>query len=292
MRIGIFSKIFKETDAVFLSQLFHLLREFAHTLVVFEPFYKDFTTHTPLKGEFVFFKDYESLKGKVDFLFSIGGDGTLLDSMQFIRDSQVPVLGINAGRLGFLASVGKQEMYAALTALETGNYSLDKRSLLRLDSTPPLFGEVNYALNEFGIHKKDTSSMVTIHTYVNGDFLTSYWADGLIVATPTGSTAYSLSCGGPIVAPTSKVFVITPVAPHHLTVRPIVLPDDSVITFKVEGRSEHFLCTLDSRYETIDKSYTLSLRKENFSFNIVRLKDRNFYATIRQKLMWGMDSRT
>ena len=228
MRIGTFSKVFKEADTVFLSQLFHLLREFAHTLIIYEPFYQQFKGHIPLKSDVPLFSDYDSLKGKIDFLFSFGGDGTLLDSMQVIRHSQVPVLGINAGRMGFLTSVNKKEIYNALSALETGAYTLDKRSLIRLESTPALFGEVNYALNEFGIHKKDTSSMVTIHTYVNGDFLNSYWADGLIVATPTGSTAYSLSCGGPIVAPNSKAFVITPVAPHHLTVRPIVLPDNSV----------------------------------------------------------------
>ena len=291
MRIGIYSKVFKPIDALFLRELFHLLGELAHTLVIYEPFYRDIAAHLLLKNEPATFTDYNDLKGNIDFLFSLGGDGTLLDTMQYIRQSQIPVLGINMGRMGFLSSVGKEEVTSALSALEHGDYSLDKRSLIRIESQPPLFGAVNYALNEFGILKKDTSSMITIHTYVNGNFLNSYWADGLLVATPTGSTAYSLSCGGPIVAPNSKAFVITPVAPHHLTVRPIVLPDDSIITFKVEGRSEHFFCTLDSRYETINKSHQLSLRKETFTFNMVRLKDRHFYATIREKLMWGMDTR-
>ena len=224
-------------------------------------------------------------------MFSLGGDGTLLDTLSFVRDYKIPILGINIGRLGFLASTGKEDISNALEALEKGSYKHDCRSLIELDCNKPLFGNVNYALNEFAIHKKDTSAMITIHAYINGEFLNSYWVDGLIVSTPTGSTGYNLSCGGPILMPQSANFVITPIAPHNLNVRPIVVPDDSVISFEIEGRGDNYLCTLDSRYETIDNSFQIAVRKCSFNVDLVRLPDHNFLNTLSKKLHWGSDSR-
>jgi NAD+ kinase len=200
-------------------------------------------------------------------------------------------MGINLGRLGFLTGVGTEDISGALEALMKGHYTIDKRSLLRLESNRNLFGGVNYALNELTIHKKDSSSMITINTYLNGEYLNSYWADGLIIATPTGSTGYSLSCGGPIVAPYSGNFVITPIAPHNLNVRPIVVSDQNVISLEVEGRSQYFLASLDSRSVTIDSAISLAVRREDFTMSLVRLGSTNFLNTLRKKLNWGLDTR-
>ena len=231
------------------------------------------------------------LDDSIEFLISLGGDGTLLDTVSLVRDKNIPVLGINFGRLGFLASIGKEELTSAVTALANRTFVVDKRSLIHLDASRPLFGDVPYGLNEFAIHKTDTSPMIKIHTYLNGEFLNTYWADGLIVATPTGSTGYSLSCGGPVVFPESASFVITPVAPHNLNVRPIVVPDDNIISFEVEGRAENFICVLDSRKEIVDKQVQLAVRKESFTLSLIRLNENNFLQTLRSKLSWGLDTR-
>lgn len=226
-----------------------------------------------------------------DFLFSIGGDGTLLDTVFIVKDTNIPVVGINTGRLGFLASISKDDIENAIEGLEKGHYALDPRTLLRLESNLPIFNQENIALNEFTIHKKETSSMITIHMYLNGEYLNSYWADGIMISTPTGSTGYNLSCGGPIIVPQSESFVITPIAPHNLTVRPIVVSDKNVISLEVEGRSQHFMATLDSRSATIDSSYQLAVRKEDYQINLVRLNSENFLHTLRKKLNWGLDTR-
>jgi NAD+ kinase len=200
-------------------------------------------------------------------------------------------MGINFGRLGFLASIGRDEVQVAVKAIAKRTNVVDKRTMIHLDANTPLFGNVPYALNEFSIHKRDVDSMIKIHTYLNGEFLNTYWADGLIVATPTGSTGYSLSCNGPIVFPDSGSFVITPVAPHNLNVRPIIVPDDNIISFEIESRSTEILCTLDSRRELINKNVQLAVRKESFHISLVRLSENNFLQTLRNKLTWGLDKR-
>ena len=233
----------------------------------------------------------ELVSNGIDFVLTLGGDGTILQAITLVKDSGIPILGINLGRMGFLASIEKRYIGDIFSALKKNQYSLDIRPMLFLESDKPLFGDTRFALNDFTILKRDTSSMIIIHAYLNGDFLNSYWADGLIVATPTGSTGYSLSCGGPILFPTSRNFIITPVAPHNLNVRPIVLPDDSVISFEVEGRTDNFLCSLDSRVETIGPDVHLSVRKCDFSINLIQLSDMSFSRTMREKLLWGYDSR-
>jgi NAD+ kinase len=240
-------------------------------------------------GEFDGYIDF-TLK-KFDFLIALGGDGTILSAITHVRESGVPILGINLGRLGFLASIEKKRIRDAVQLLAKGRYSIEERGLLYLESSMPLFGDTRFALNDFTILKRDTSSMITIHTYINGSYLNTYWADGIIVATPTGSTGYSLSCGGPIIFPNSNNFVITPVATHNLNVRPVVISDDSIISFDVEGRAENFLCTLDSRFETITSAHQLAVRKNDFSINLVQLHDYGFMDTMRDKLAWGQDSR-
>lgn len=226
-----------------------------------------------------------------DICISLGGDGTILTAATLIQDLAIPIVGINLGRLGFLASTEKTVIDKALDFLFAGDYKIEKRAMLSLESSIPIFEGASFALNDFTLHKRDTSSMVTIHAYVDGEFLNSYWADGIIVSTPTGSTGYNLSCGGPIIYPDSQNFVITPVAPHNLNVRPLIIPESSKISFEIEGRSENFMCTLDSRYETVTADHKLVIQKCNFYTHLIRLEDSSFLKTIRGKLAWGRDSR-
>src|SRR5574343_415762 len=226
----------------------------------------------------------------IDYLICIGGDGTILDAVEITGDSQVPIIGVNTGRLGFLANVSTDGFKNAFSELKLGSYSIDKRSLLQLESNTDLFG-FNYALNDFVLHKKETSSMIIVHAFVNGEPLNSYWADGLIIATPTGSSGYSLSCGGPILFPKSSNLVVTPIAPHNLNVRPIIIPDDQVLIFEIEGRSNQFLATLDSRSVTVDQTVQIAIRKADFSINLVRFEGDTFLKTLRNKMLWGMDNR-
>jgi NAD+ kinase len=237
------------------------------------------------------FSDFDEIRTKTEILISLGGDGTILEALTFIKNTQTPILGINFGRLGFLANVGKEQIHQAIDIVARGKYLIDKRSLLELNSNKPLFGNMNFALNEMTIQRKDQSSMITVKTFLNGELLNAYWADGLIISTPTGSTGYSLSCGGPILYPTSGNFVITPVAPHNLNVRPIVVSDDVILSFEVSGRGNSFLCTLDSRFETIDSSYQIAIKKAPFTANLVRLTDMNFISSLKNKLNWGIDQR-
>ena len=228
---------------------------------------------------------------EVDITITLGGDGTILKAVTLIGRLQIPILGINLGRLGFLASIENKYIQQAIAQIARGMYTIESRTMLYLETDQRIFGEMRFALNDFTLHKRDTSSMITIHTYINGDFLTSYWADGLIIATPTGSTGYSLSCGGPIVFPNSGNFVITPVAPHNLNVRPIVISDSAVISFEIEGRSTKFLCSLDSRYETVTANDQLAVRKCDFKTKLILLDNFSFLKTIHEKLTWGKDVR-
>lgn len=244
-----------------------------------------------LPAEFSVFSKYEDLDSSIDCIISLGGDGTMLDSATLVRNKRIPVMGINFGRLGFLAGISKDELTLAVDALANGRYVTEKRTLLHLNASIPIFGEVPFALNEFAIHKRDFSPMIKIHTYLNGEFLNSYWADGLIVSTPTGSTGYNMSCGGPIVFPDSASFVITPIAPHNLNVRSIVIPDNNIISFEVEGRAEEFICTMDARREIVEKDIQLAVKKEDFEVLLVVLNENSFLSTLREKLTWGFDKR-
>ena len=259
-------------------------------IVIYEPYYRFLKQKLDLGKDIQTFKNHKELIKKAKYLISLGGDGTLLQTIRLVRDSGIPVLGVNTGRLGFLANASREDIDQVLDALVTKKFKLDKRALLRLETKSGLFGDENFALNEFTIVKKDPT-MMTIHAYIDGQFLNSYWADGLIVSTPTGSTAYSLSCGGPIVVPDAKNFIITPIAPHNLNVRPIVIADNETLTLKIEGRSNTYLVSLDSRSETVDPTVEFTIRKEDFYINLIRFEDHNFFNTIRGKLMWGMDKR-
>lgn len=290
MRIAIYSRGLESEQ---LEGLKLLLTEFSHYKiepVIYQDFFNQFYSTIDIENKYSTFNKSSDLE-EIDFIISLGGDGTLLDAITFVGDKGIPVLAINYGRMGFLASIGKDEIHLAVESLVKRTFILDKRTLVHLDANMPLFGGLAFGLNEFTIHKKDTSPMIKIHTYLNGEFLNTYWADGLIVATPTGSTGYSLSCNGPVVFPDSKSFVITPVSPHNLNIRPLIVPDDSIISFEVEGRTDGFLCTLDSRREIASKEVLLAIRKEAFCISLVRLNENNFLQTLRNKLSWGLDKR-
>lgn len=291
MLVALYNRTFDEQDLPFLRSILLLLAHHKLQLVIYKDFYERMQAHIPFQYTPRLFTGKRDLPPTTDMLISLGGDGTMLDAVCFVGDTNIPLIGVNLGRLGFLAAIPEEEVEAAILSLVRGSYTLEKRTLLHLDSSVPLFDGSPFALNEFTIHRQDTSSMIKIHTYLNGEFLNTYWADGLIVATPTGSTGYSLSCGGPVVFPQASSFVITPVAPHNLNTRPIVVPDDNVISFEIEGRSEHFLCTLDARTETISSNVQLAVKKENFLVSLVRPDEHNFLKTIRQKLYWGIDKR-
>jgi len=233
----------------------------------------------------------DELKGFIDLFLTLGGDGTLLDMVAVIRDSGIPVVGINFGRLGFLASINKNDIDAAIYAVVNKQFTLDSRELLCINSEQDIFGKDNFALNDITIHKRDDAAMITTHVFLNKEFLNSYWGDGIIISTSTGSTAYSLSCGGPIIFPESNSIVLTPNAPHNLNVRPIVLPDTSVLAFDVECRSNNYLISCDSRTAVIEKNMRFEVRKADFKLNLIRLNNESYLSTLRNKLLWGLDVR-
>lgn len=277
-----------------IPYLDHLLKTFEQRKIkpfVFENFYNSWKNRISVKPNLDILKTDSELPANIDFIFSIGGDGTLLNSINVVKDSGIPILGINTGRLGFLSGVGTEEIDYAINALVKKEFSIDNRSLLKLTTTNNLFNDLNVALNEITIRANNTNSMITIHAYLNDTLLNSYWADGLIISTPTGATAYSLSCGGPIVSPNCENFVITPIAPHNLNVRPIVISDKDIIKLKVEGRVDNFLVSLDSRSETIACDMELIISKAEHQINLVRLSNHDFLSTLRKKLMWGADKR-
>jgi NAD+ kinase len=291
-QLAIYGKSFGDEYNERIQEFFRLLEQQDGKVDLYTPFLK--TLHDKgieLSDRFGRFDRPSFQPEDYDVMLSIGGDGTMLDTTTFVRDSKLPILGLNTGRLGFLSSINLDQMEPALEQIFKGAYMIDTRSVLKAETEDELFGKDNFALNELTIHKKDTQSMIVVHVYVDGKFLNTYWADGLIIATPTGSTAYSLSCGGPIILPSSSNFIITPVATHNLTVRPVLVSDQSVITLKMEARSENLLMSLDSRSASIEKDCVVNVMKNDFEINLVRLKNHSFLKTLRHKLHWGYDRR-
>jgi NAD+ kinase len=285
MKIGLHGKEFDRQSSGFIELIFGILQHNHAELFVSSKFARLLKGTAFRKFQWTTYEPGASLK-KLDAFISIGGDGTLLECVTHIGANETPILGINTGRLGFLATISRDETERALQQLFVKSFTVDRRALLRLESPKKLFGKLNFALNDFTVVKKDSSSMITVHTFIDGEFLNSYWADGIIVATPTGSTGYSLSCGGPLVFPRSGNFIITPVSPHNLTVRPIVVSDSCEITFEVEGRSKKFLVSLDSRIAILDEKVRLKVKKEDFKVNLIQLEGQHYFKTLRQKLNW------
>lgn len=291
MKIAVYSRGVDADQYKSIKTFFEELDHYKLDYIVFKPLFDSLKDSLSLNPATPTFYSHEELEKHVEFIISLGGDGTLLDTVTLIRNKPVSIMGINFGRLGFLSGIGHENLKLAIKALVSRTYVSEVRTLIHLDADIPLFGDIPFGLNEFAIHKRETASMLKIHTYINGEFLNTYWADGLIVSTPTGSTGYSLSCGGPIVFPDSNNFIITPVAPHHLNVRSLVVNDNSIISFEIESRTDDIICALDSRKEIVSKNVSLAVRKEKFNVNLLRLSENNFLHTIQTKLIWGLDRR-
>lgn len=291
MKIAVYGKSITAESKTYVEDLHQELIDAGVEICIYNRLERFIHEHCNLDLSLSTFSSHETLLDFApDFLITIGGDGTILDAVTFIRDSGIPILGVNTGRLGFLSNVSKENIRQAVEALVQGDYTIDNRHLLDLQCED-LNLELNFALNEVTVSRKDTTAMVTVHTWIDGHYLNSYWADGLIISTPTGSTGYSLSCGGPIIMPGSESFVITPIAPHNLNVRPFVIPNNMEIKLKVEGREKQFLVSLDSRIYSLDNGSELTVKLQNFKINMVKTEIQNFADTLRNKLLWGLDRR-
>ncbi|HMI06470.1 MAG TPA: NAD kinase [Flavobacterium sp.] len=293
MKVAIYGQYYQNSTEPIIRDIFVFFNNNNVEMVIEAEFLKMLYEKQLIKKEYKTFASYKELDSSFDMMISIGGDGTILRAATLVRDSGIPILGINAGRLGFLASVQKDNIEEFLQFVIEKKYTISKRTLLSLRCEPQNQSilDINFAMNEITVSRKDTTSMITIDTYLNNEFLNSYWADGLIIATPTGSTGYSMSCGGPILTPDVKSLVITPIAPHNLTARPLVIPDNTEIRLKVSGREEQYLVSLDSRIASIKNESTLTIRKTPFKINMVEIPNETFLKTLRNKLLWGEDKR-
>lgn len=289
MRIAVHGKKLDQALITAAPQIFALFEKYQLEIIVLDKFQKQLKKN----GVSINYATYTKKTGLegIDFMLTLGGDGTILNALTYIGNLEIPIIGVNVGRLGFLATIGLDQIEYALEQLRHQKFRIDKRSLLRLEDPEDLFDGAPYALNDFTILKSDSSSMIVVHTYVDDAFLNSYWSDGLIISTPTGSTGYSLSCGGPIVVPHSNSFIINPVSPHNLNVRPLVVDDGSVLSFKIDTRTDNVLLTLDSRSVTVPASTELTVKKESFSACLVIFEGYHPFETLRQKLFWGQDAR-
>lgn len=292
MKIAIYGQYYKPEDKIYVEELLYALKFHDIEFVIEHNYYLGLKKHIKILNA-VTFSDHTELDTSFDFMFTIGGDGTILRAVTYIRDSKIPIVGINTGRLGFLATVKKEEINTAIAQILEKKYLVYNRSLLSVTTTPENvdLSSLDFALNEVSISRKNTASMITIETYLDEEYLTSYWADGLIIATPTGSTGYSLSCGGPILIPQAKSFVLTPIAPHNLNARPLVIPDETKIRLSVSGREDKFFLSLDSRSTTINSKTQIFIEKSPFKLKVVEINHQTFIKTLRDKLLWGQDVR-
>jgi NAD+ kinase len=291
MRVAIYGRKVNKQTAEYFTKLLQILEEFGWKPVIEEELNNQLIQKSGISANYEVFRNHKDFHSGLDLVISMGGDGTFLKTVSYIRNSGVPIMGINTGRLGFLANISKDAMYETLAQVKNKEYEFQLRSLLRVHTEEDLFGADNFALNELTLHKKDTSSMITVHASLDNKYLNTYWADGLIVATPTGSTAYSLSCGGPIITPGCQVHILNPIAPHNLNVRPMVVPDHLPISLEVEGRDRTYLLSLDGNSKSIRQGEQVVIRKAEFMINVVKFEDNNFLDTIRNKMLWGIDTR-
>ena len=293
MKIGIYGQFYHANSGVYIEELLNVLDCENIEVVIEEEFFRLIHQNESIKNEFPHFKTFTSLDASYDIFFSIGGDGTILKSVNYVKDLDIPIVGINTGRLGFLATVNKEEVKTTIYKLLRKEYHLSERTLLCIETEPKTdgFGGLYFALNEIAVNRKNTTSMITIETWLDGEYLTAYWADGLIISTPTGSTGYSLSCGGPVITPSTKALAITPIAPHNLNARPLIIKDNTRITLKVSGRENEYLVSLDSRIATLPNQTTINIKKAPFKIKMVEFRGDSFLKTLRQKLLWGEDKR-
>lgn len=292
MKVAIYGQYYKPEDKEYLEELFRLLNLHAIEFVVEKNYYDNFKEIVLISNPKLF-SSYSELNSSFDFMLTVGGDGTILRAVTFVRDSNIPIVGINTGRLGFLATVQKDEIANALQKLLNNDFKVKQRTLLQVSTNPSSveLEHLDFALNEVTVSRKNTASMITIETLIDDEYLTSYWADGLIISTPTGSTGYSLSCGGPIITPQARSFAVTPIAPHNLNARPLVIPEDNVIKLMISGREDDFFLSLDSRIITVKSHTKICINKADFTLKMVQIDDQTFIKTLREKLLWGQDTR-
>lgn len=290
--IAVYGREFNESVIGYVKELFAYLDQKKVQVYIYADFYAFLKRQCTIERQFHEFHSHLDLPKDVAFMLSLGGDGTMLSAATLIKDSGIPVAGINFGRLGFLANVSKDHIQQALDQILDGNYQIQKRALLQVQSADGTFNEGDYfALNDISVFRSDSSAMITVHTTLDGELLNSYWADGLIIATPTGSTAYSLSCGGPIIMPGSGNFVITPISPHNLNVRPIVVNENMKLQLEIEARTEKYILTCDSKNQILSTKTTLLITKAPFNINLIRLANDQYFSILREKLLWGIDVR-
>jgi NAD+ kinase len=293
MKIGIYGQFYHEDSEKYIQYILDALQKREVNIVIEEEFLNSIKKNEEFSKRFLRLDSFKSLDDSYDFFIGIGGDGTILKSVTFVGDLGIPIIGINTGRLGFLATIQKEKITECLNHILSGNYYLSERSLLTVSTDPEdsLIFPLDFALNEVAVNRKNTTSMIKVETKINEEPLTSYWSDGLIVSTPTGSTGYSLSCGGPIIDPKTKSLVITPIAPHNLSVRPLIIPDNCTISLTISGREKSYLVSLDSRITTLKNHTTIIIKKAPFKIKLVQLKEDRFIKTLREKLLWGEDKR-
>lgn len=293
MKVGIYGQFYHKDSGKYIEQLLKALDRKKIHVVIEKNFLKLIHLNKTVTREYNHFSTFEELDSSYDLFFSIGGDGTILKSIDYIRDLNIPILGINTGRLGFLATIQKEEIAKTIEVLLQKKYSISERTVLSIETDPKSdeIGENNFALNEIAVSRKNTTSMITIETWLDEHCLTSYWADGLIISTPTGSTGYSLSCGGPVIAPTTNALVITPIAPHNLNARPLVIQDSTQIKLKVSGRENFYLISMDSRIATLSNDTVITVKTAPFKISMVQMHEDSFLQTLRKKLLWGEDRR-
>lgn len=291
MNVAVYSRKIMKHEVLFFKSFFRQMDDLSWNPIIEVEFYKQLKQQIGLKDGYQTFDSHKDFETGIDMAISIGGDGTFLKSVSYVRSSGVPILGINTGRLGFLADTNTADFERTLDKVQKKDFILEKRSLIEVETEENIFGNRNLALNELAVHRKDTASMITVEAHLGGEYLNSYWADGLLVGTPTGSTAYSLSCGGPIISPGCGVHFLTPIAAHNLNVRPVVVPDHIPITLKAIGRDRTFLLTLDSHSKPVKNGTEITLFKADFSVNVVKFAENGFFKTIREKMMWGIDQR-
>ena len=293
MKIGIYGQFYHKDPEKYIQLILEVLQKNGAEVFIEEGFLKIIEQHEGISTPVSSIETFKQLDESYDFFLSIGGDGTLLKSVTFVRDLGIPIVGINTGRLGFLATIQKEKITESIQNLMEGKYQISERTLLSIETSPPNkeLSPLNFALNEIAVNRKNTTSMIKVDTHVDNEYLTSYWSDGLIVSTPTGSTGYSLSCGGPVMDPGAASIIITPIAPHNLNARPLVLPDSSVLSLKVSGREESYLVSLDSRIATLTNDTNITIKKAPFTIKMVQMENSSFIKTLREKLLWGEDKR-
>jgi NAD+ kinase len=293
MKIAIYGQFYHANSGLYIEELLNVLSTEKIDVAIEEDFFTLIDENSAIERDYHHFKSFKEIDNSFDLLISVGGDGTILKAVNYIKDYDIPIVGINTGRLGFLATVNKEDIKSTISCLIENEYTISQRSLLCISTTPENeeFCNNNFALNEIAVSRKNTTSMITIDTWLDDEYLTAYWADGLIVSTPTGSTGYSLSCGGPVITPSTKALAITPIAPHNLNARPLIIKDNTKITLKVSGREDEYMVSMDSRIATLRNNTTVVIEKAPFKLKMIEFTGDTFLKTLRKKLLWGEDKR-